>query len=692
MWVEGIQRIVCGVTEKTTCQDVVYALAHATGKTGRFTLIERWRNNERLLAPQEHPLKVLAKWGEYSNDVQFILQRSPLDNKSSAPSSQHGKAAKGDVKHQPGTGQPPASNTGGLVGQNIKKSSTFSGQLNHISNPALQQPAIWKSPPGMGGTASMKPVVSSMSTGRLSDIKTGLAQGLDGARLSPDSGRGSDPTGSDTSNFSDQEKAQLRNTGGAVPRTSSSHGLPPSGYQPPGTYFHNSRFTSPSPDRSQNQQEPAYGYSHGRAGSINPPAYRPPPQPLVRNPSPSDPPPYRDPPPPPPGTERIRGGPPTSPTQGRHMQRPPPHPSSLPNQGPHSPTPPRSAGGSSQQFVRPPHYSPPPHHRELRGGHLARGPSPGRSLTPSHSGSRIAGSPARGHQSSPSRQTPNWVQRPQSGSGQETAWRNNAQQPGLPKSDYSDLMNLVSAQQTRLQSQHAEIKHCDNELKYWDQMNSGPGRPGITSLVPTQGHLNCDLPSAGLHPGQVEAVLAEVARLEEAAMQQEEELSQIEKEQQGNIRGELDQLKHRLEMTDIELQKTNATLRHLGDEMRSYSQEKSKQREEELKTEVERIQAEIKVLQNNSEESATVSDKLSREVKDVESQILARKGEVEQLIQDMKSANLESLTISPPEETKAFLDDLSGPTKPGTTRKMLGSPRQLENAVPTSKNPHGVWV
>ena len=37
---------------------MVYALAHATGKTGRFTLIERWRNNERLLAPQEHPLKV----------------------------------------------------------------------------------------------------------------------------------------------------------------------------------------------------------------------------------------------------------------------------------------------------------------------------------------------------------------------------------------------------------------------------------------------------------------------------------------------------------------------------------------------------------------------------------------------------------------------------------------------------------
>lgn len=55
---------------------MVFALAHATGKVGRFTLIERWRNNERLLAPHENPLKILLKWGEYANDVQFILQRS----------------------------------------------------------------------------------------------------------------------------------------------------------------------------------------------------------------------------------------------------------------------------------------------------------------------------------------------------------------------------------------------------------------------------------------------------------------------------------------------------------------------------------------------------------------------------------------------------------------------------------------
>ena len=51
-------------------QDIVYALAHATGRTGRFTLIERWRNNERLLAPQEHPLQVNLK----NADVKSIVE------------------------------------------------------------------------------------------------------------------------------------------------------------------------------------------------------------------------------------------------------------------------------------------------------------------------------------------------------------------------------------------------------------------------------------------------------------------------------------------------------------------------------------------------------------------------------------------------------------------------------------------
>ncbi|KAA8580141.1 hypothetical protein FQN60_005676 [Etheostoma spectabile] len=61
VWVDGVQRIVCGVTEFTTCQEVVIALAQAI---------------ERHLAPHENPVVSLNKWGQYASDVQLILQRT----------------------------------------------------------------------------------------------------------------------------------------------------------------------------------------------------------------------------------------------------------------------------------------------------------------------------------------------------------------------------------------------------------------------------------------------------------------------------------------------------------------------------------------------------------------------------------------------------------------------------------------
>lgn len=39
-----------------------------------------------------------------------------------------------------------------------------------------------------------------------------------------------------------------------------------------------------------------------------------------------------------------------------------------------------------------------------------------------------------------------------------------------------------------------------------------------------------------------------------------------------------------------------------------------------------------------------------------------------------------------------YLFNFLASMKPGSSRRIIGSPRQLENAVPTSKNPHGVWV
>lgn len=69
--------------------------------------------------------------------------------------------------------------------------------------------------------------------------------------------------------------------------------------------------------------------------------------------------------------------------------------------------------------------------------------------------------------------------------------------------------------------------------------------------------------------------------------------------------------------------------------------------------------------------------------------IIEKKKQLEHLVHEMKEANLQSLSIAPPDELRHVFE---GPNRAGSTRKMIGSPRQLENAVPTNKNPHGVWV
>ncbi|XP_015274367.1 PREDICTED: ras association domain-containing protein 7 [Gekko japonicus] len=76
VWVDGIQRVVCGVSGETTCQEIVIALARAIGQTGRYVLIQRLRDKERQLLPHECPVESLAKCGQYANDVQFMLQRT----------------------------------------------------------------------------------------------------------------------------------------------------------------------------------------------------------------------------------------------------------------------------------------------------------------------------------------------------------------------------------------------------------------------------------------------------------------------------------------------------------------------------------------------------------------------------------------------------------------------------------------
>ncbi|KAL7406392.1 hypothetical protein ABVT39_019142 [Epinephelus coioides] len=76
VWVEGVVRVVCGLSLNTSCQDVVIALAQAIGQTGRYILIFKFRGTERQLVADDCPLQLLAQLGQLAAEVQFILRRT----------------------------------------------------------------------------------------------------------------------------------------------------------------------------------------------------------------------------------------------------------------------------------------------------------------------------------------------------------------------------------------------------------------------------------------------------------------------------------------------------------------------------------------------------------------------------------------------------------------------------------------
>ncbi|XP_053284080.1 ras association domain-containing protein 7 isoform X1 [Pleuronectes platessa] len=76
VWVEGVVRVVCGLSLNTSCQEVVITLAQAIGQTGRYILILKFRGNERQLVADDCPLQHLTQLGQLAAEVQFILRRT----------------------------------------------------------------------------------------------------------------------------------------------------------------------------------------------------------------------------------------------------------------------------------------------------------------------------------------------------------------------------------------------------------------------------------------------------------------------------------------------------------------------------------------------------------------------------------------------------------------------------------------
>lgn len=141
VWVDGYQRCICGITETTTVQEVVIALAQAVGQTGRYTLVEKWRSTERLLPPQECPLALLQKWGLYKKDIQFILRRSDKSSSgqsnNSSNSHRNHQNSTSNSSGQPNPHQPVSHSQSHNQSHNHHHQNTTSLSHNHHSSSNL---------------------------------------------------------------------------------------------------------------------------------------------------------------------------------------------------------------------------------------------------------------------------------------------------------------------------------------------------------------------------------------------------------------------------------------------------------------------------------------------------------------------------------------------------------------------------
>nr|XP_012139764.1 PREDICTED: rootletin isoform X2 [Megachile rotundata] len=245
---------------------------------------------------------------------------------------------------------------------------------------------------------------------------------------------------------------------------------------------------------------------------------------------------------------------------------------------------------------------------------------------------------------------------------------------------YVELIRLVNKQRDTINSQQADLTKFDAEILYWETKN----REQMHQMDFISQEVN-RMESTGR---LIEEQLKELAHVEEE--------SEIVRQQEKTLKSEITLLRSKLANCETELlqckNKIRLVMEELAIEQHNINRETDERQlmERKIITEVEHLQNEVEQAKRSAELASQCAESLKLEVVSLESAIVEKKLQVERLVADMKEANLQSLAVACQDEQVKSL--LEGAHKPGSTRKMIGSPRQLETAVPTSKNPHGVWV
>uniref|UniRef100_A0A6E8V031 Ras-associating domain-containing protein n=1 Tax=Anopheles coluzzii TaxID=1518534 RepID=A0A6E8V031_ANOCL len=682
VWVEGIQRIVCGVTEVTTCQDVVFALAHATGKTGRFTLIERWRNNERLLAPHENPLKILMKWGEYSSDVQFILQRSDQQQQQQQQKKdaqqQPQQQQQQQQQHQTAPSTQTAQSQQQLLRQQQKLNQLNNNHIGVNGGITNGKHGGLTSPTSPNGNGHANPIIPNGVHSTHNHINNNNNGGTIGG--------GQHYSQHHPSNGDEQQSANNQ-----LHHQQLIHQQQQQQQQQHQQHHHQHQLSSSSTSSADHQYR-AHQHQQQSNGGVGA---------LIRT--------GND-----PSNNRAAGGPgplesPVAVKQSelnissssssavvgggplergketrKSLNSSGNHPSLLTGSTTNSPITGISSNGA---LVPPPYRDPPPPRNSPLSHTLTSLSSTGSGTSGNGSrrhekdtgaGNQLSASGGGGSSSASSTVSSLVVVGPNGGSEEILVG------DSLPHATgYRELMQLIKLQREKINTQQADLSKYDSEIVYLESRSRE-------------------------QTDQLDAIAQEISKTEAQfrqtgdqlqAYQYVEEESELVRQQEKTLKSEITLLRSKLANCETELLQCKNKIRLLMDEIlveqRKYSRQYDPNRqqllERALMCEVDRLQVEIDLAVQSADQANKAHDKLKGEVTLLEGAIADKKKQVEKLVHEMKEVNLQSLAVVPPADEVRHLLEV-GSVKPGSTRRMIGSPRQLENAVPTSKNPHGVWV
>ncbi|XP_068459379.1 ras association domain-containing protein 10-like [Clinocottus analis] len=116
VWVGREEKLVSGLTKRTTCADVVRVLledqnlqqsasaAMLSGSPQSYCVVEKWRGFERSLPNKTKVLRLWAAWGDEQENVRFVLVKNEASLPNNGPRSAEARVVQSRESGGPGGG------------------------------------------------------------------------------------------------------------------------------------------------------------------------------------------------------------------------------------------------------------------------------------------------------------------------------------------------------------------------------------------------------------------------------------------------------------------------------------------------------------------------------------------------------------------------------------------------------------